>query len=82
MTDKEAAGIPDELTAMLEPGGKLRIDFGENRPGNCLIHIRSIVNGECIIFEKQKDGKQNREHYTETFDYFRKMHDAGYLSKV
>ncbi|SLM31753.1 hypothetical protein MTBBW1_420018 [Desulfamplus magnetovallimortis] len=35
---------------------------------------------ECVIFDKKKVGKQVWEHYTETYDYFQKLHDAGYLS--
>ncbi len=81
MTNKETTKISSELRTMLQPESKIRVDFGENMPGNCLIHIRAIVDGECIIFEKRKDGEQQWGHYTETYDYFRKMRDAGYLSK-
>ena len=81
MTNKETTIPSSELTAMLQPGNKIRVNFGENMPGNCLIHIRAIVDDECIIFEKRKDGEQQWGHYTETYDYFRKMHDAGYLNK-
>jgi hypothetical protein len=41
---------PDELMALLQPGRKVRMNYGVGNPNNELRHVRAIVDDDQIVY--------------------------------
>ena len=56
------------LEAMLQPGQRVKVYYGEGNPNNQIRHIRGIVDDEWIVY-KTATAKGWRYHVCHKYDF-------------
>jgi hypothetical protein len=72
----------DEVTALLQPGQKVRFDYGEPSPNNRVCHIRAIIDEEYIAFRVWSKTRRRWLYYIDDVYFFQGAYALGYLKRV
>jgi len=72
--------VNKSLDELLQPGNKVRRFYNKGNPNNCVMHIRTIVDDEWIVYRVWWKGKQTW-HYVINHRYrFELNYEKGRLS--
>lgn len=77
ITDEQWA----ELRKLLQPGNKVREFYGEGNLNNRLIHIRSVVDEEYIVFKFWLKRRRVWRYVVEHVWYFIYRHKNGVFER-
>ena len=76
------AGLQDGVVGLLRPGNKIRLFYGGKNINNKLIHIRSIVDEDVIVFKTWFKTHQRWHYECENIYYFDMLYKQNILHLV